>query len=105
MAHVTRRTELTDRPLLEVLRWRFTNGNITYWGRLGRAVGATLTMCFLNVSIYLDGHNPWSLLAPLLAPASLYLFVWGWAYGKGLHFLYGFILLMIGSVFPLLMLD
>lgn len=101
---VTHRPELTDRPLLEVLRWRFTNGNIWYWHKLVESVGVTLALTYVHVVIvWSGGENPWSVLAPLLAPFAIYYFIRGWAYAKGLPYLGGWILLMIGGVFPFAM--
>ncbi|HXH78335.1 hypothetical protein [Nocardioides sp.] len=94
------RDDLASRPLLEVLRWRFTNGDIYYWRFLVGSVGATLTLTYMQVYIWNEGEQPWSILAPLLAPFAIYFFVRGWAYARGLPYLYGWILAMVGCVLP-----
>ncbi len=95
------RDDLGGRPMLEVLRWRATNGDIYYWGRLVESVGVTLALTYVQTAVvWGGGAQPWSLLAPLIAPFTIYFFLRGWAYAKPLPYACGFILLMIGGVLP-----
>ncbi|EON24352.1 MULTISPECIES: hypothetical protein [Nocardioides] len=95
------RDDLAGRGLLETLRWRFTNGDIFYWRFLVGSVGVTLALTYVQTAVvWGGGAQPWSLLAPLLAPFAIYFFVRGWAYAKPLPYLCGFVLLMVGGVLP-----
>lgn len=92
---------MSDRSLGEVLRWRFTNGNFFYLYRLVVAVGVVLSLTYLQLTVvYSDGENPWSLLAPVLAPFALFFFLVGWARARPLPYLIAVVLTFVGCVLP-----
>lgn len=92
---------VSDRSLVEALRWRLTHGSFVYVYRLVVAIGVVLTLTYLQVAVvYSGGENPWSLVAPVLAPPAIYFFLVGWAYARPMPYLVALVLTLVGGVLP-----
>lgn len=92
---------MNEPGLGEALKCRCTDGNIYYWRHIVSAVGAVLTLTYGQVFVvWRHGENPWSLLAPLLAPLAIYFFLMGWAYRRPLPWLYGIVVTVVGCGLP-----
>jgi hypothetical protein len=100
-AAVAGRKAVSGRALGEALRWRLTNGNFYYVYRLVPPIGVVLSLTYVQLLVvYSGGDQPWSLLAPVLAPSAIFFFVVGWAHARALPYLIALVLTFVGCVLP-----
>jgi hypothetical protein len=92
---------MSELALATALMRRLRSGNFFYLYRLVAAVGVVLALTYVQLAVvYSGGENPWSLLAPVLAPVALWFFLVGWAYARPLPYLVGIVLTLVGCVLP-----